>query len=258
MRKFITVLVVLLCITATGLTVSGCSAQNASSGGSNAPSASSSIESGGQGSNALALTTLEAVEDASVKDAEDTVAALTAKYEQLVTEIPSYDVYLDNTDKVNAFYEECVSTTNALCISLQKYALNYAQIVLNSGKSYGVQYDDLEGIYDYIYEDAAKVIYDDIYDGILKEMYDSFYDGILKDAYDNASYGTWSEARSNEYEWWSDARGDVYEEWSDCRSDIYSFWSDLRGDVFGDKMDRAQKAINDYQEDIDKLVAKSS
>lgn len=260
MRKFATMSVVLLCATCMVI-ASGCSSQNTSQNGSEAPSSTASTSSAAtesQEPSPLALTTVDAVKEASMKDAEDTVATLTAGYEQLVADISTYEVYLESTDRVSAFYDECISSTEALCLSLEKYALNYAQLVIDSGKTSGAQYDDLQGIYDYIYEDAAKVIYDDIYDGVLDEMYDSFYNGLLDDAYNSASYGTWSEAKSNEYKIWSDARSDVYGAWSDCRSDIYSFWSDIRGDVFADRADRAQKDIDDFQDDIDRLATKNS
>ena len=55
------------------------------------------------------------------------------------------------------------------------------------------KYDELEELYNRIYDDAGNEIYDGIYDGILEDMYDDFYDGLLDDAYDNEEYSEYSE-----------------------------------------------------------------
>ena len=200
------------------------------------------------------LSSFEAVEEAVVNDVDLTTDALISEYEQLASEITTYEGFLDNTERIDSFYEDVVKETSKLCIVLEGRCATYAEIALSSGDSKGAIYDDLEGMYDAIYEDAFEDIYDDIYEGVLKEMYDTFYDGILKDAYDSASYGQWSDARSDEYSRWSDARSDVYRAWSDARSDIYRFWSSLRSDVYGNKIERAQKELEDFQEDIEKAM----
>lgn len=196
--------------------------------------------------------------DATVqKDIEDTIGALRAQYDKLTADIDTYDKYLNSTAQVEAFYNTVYTETQRLCIRMREYSINYARLVLDSGKSNDDMYDDAEIIYDNIYDDAGEEIYDEIYDGILEDIYDAFYDGILDDAYDGASYKEWSDARSDEYGWWSDARSDVYKKWSDFRSDVYSFYSDMRSDLYGNDIEGVEKEIQKFQEDINKLKEKS-
>ena len=177
----------------------------------------------------------------------------------MVTEIDTYEMYLESTDKVEAFYKKVYDDTKNLCIRMREYSINYAEAIMASDKSNDDKYKDFEGLYDCIYDDAGDDIYDEIYDGILDDIYDDFYDGILDDAYDNgAPYDEWSDARSNEYDWWSDARSDVYDEWSDFRSDVYDFWSDMRSELWDDDIERAEEKIVDFQEDVEKLKHKGT
>lgn len=196
------------------------------------------------------------LDDIVIKDVEDTVAALSTEYEALKAEINTYAKYLDSTDKMEAFYVRIQDTNYSLCVRMYEYSLDYAESIVNSDMSNDEKYDELEELYDSIYDDAGNEIYDGIYDGILEDMYDDFYDGLLDDAYDNeeySEYSEWSDARSDEYEWWSDTRSQVYEDWSDMRSDIYEFQSDLRGELWSDDIDKAQEKIEDFREDIEKL-----
>lgn len=197
------------------------------------------------------------LDETILKDVEATIAALTAEYETLVAEIDTYDKYLENTDRMETFYEKVLSDTENLCIRMREYSVDYAEVILSSDKSNDDKYDDLDDLYDCIYDDAGDEIYDGIYDGVLDDMYDDFYDGLLDDAYDNAPYAEWSDARSDEYEWWSDTRSDVYEAWSDFRSDVYEFWPDMRSDLWGDDIERAEGTIKDFQDDIEKLKGKA-
>lgn len=196
------------------------------------------------------------LDDIVIKGVEDTVAALNAEYEGLKAEIDTYAEYLDNTDKMEAFYAKIRDTNYSLCVRMYEYSLNYAESIVNSDMSNDDKYDELEELYDSIYDDAGNEIYDGIYDGILDDMYEDFYDGLLDDAYDNeeySEYSEWSDARSDEYEWWSDTRSKVYEDWSDMRSDIYEFQSDLRGELWSDDIDKALEKIEDFREDVEKL-----
>lgn len=175
-------------------------------------------------------------------DVENTISAIKSEYEKLVTEIDTYKKYLENTDKVEAFYKQVYEDTKYLCIRMREYSINYAEGIMISDKSNDDKYKDFDELYDCIYDDAGDDIYDEIYDGILDDIYDDFYDGILDDAYDNgAPYDEWSNVRSDEYDWWSDARSDVYDEWSDFRSDVYDFWSDIRSELWDDDIERAEK-----------------
>ena len=201
----------------------------------------------------------EELNEVVTTDVENTIASIQAEYDKLITEIDTYDKYLENTDKIEAFYEQICEENRLLCIRMREYSVSYAKEIMASDKSNDEKYDDLEELYDCIYDDAGDEIYDEIYDGILDDMYDDFYDGILDDVYDNgAPYDEWSDARSDEYDWWSDARSDTYDEWSDFRSDIYDFWSDMRSALWKDDIEKAEKEIMDFQEDIEKIKSKSS
>lgn len=144
----------------------------------------------------------------------------------------------------------------SLCNRMYSYSINYAELILESNHPNDDKYDDLDMIYDIVYDDACDDIYDEIYDGILDDMYDDFYDGVLDDAYDYVAYRTWSDARSEEYDWWSDTRSDVYKKWSNTRSDIYSFWSDVRSAAYRGDMEKFEKEIADFQEDIEAIVSR--
>jgi len=196
------------------------------------------------------------LDDIVIKDVEDTVTALNVEYEGLKAEIDTYAKYLSNTDKMEAFYAKIQDTNYSLCVRMYEYSLDYAEGIVNSDMSNDDKYDELEELYDSIYDDAGNEMYDGIYDGILDDMYEDFYDGLLDDAYDNeeySEYSEWSDARSDEYEWWSDTRSNVYEDWSDMRSDIYEFQSDLRGELWNDEIDKALEKIEDFREDVEKL-----
>lgn len=201
---------------------------------------------------------IEILNDIVEKDIENSISTLNADYEQLKMDIDTYAKYLESIDKMEAFYTKVYDVNNSLCLKMYEYSLEYAELIVTSEKSNDDKYDDLEALYDTIYDDAGDEIYDEIYDGILSEMYDDFYDGTLNDAYDTAPYSEWSDARSDEYDWWSDTRSDVYDDWSDFRSDVYGFWSDIRSEVWSDDMEKAQKKIDDFREDIEKLKSKSS
>ena len=163
-------------------------------------------------------------------------------------------MYKSNTEKMEAFYDHVIASHQELTVRLRKYALAYAEIVLASDSD--DKYDEMEEMYDVIYDRAGEEIYDEIYDGILENMYDAFYDGILEEAYDTVEYSEWSDFRSEEYDWWSDARSEVYDEWSDFRSEVYDFWSDMRSELWDDNMEKAMEEIEDFRADIEKMEGK--
>lgn len=191
-------------------------------------------------------------------DVEDTIASIKAENEKLVTDIDTYNKYLENTDKMEAFYQQICNDVRLLCIRMREYSIQYAENIMRSDQSNDDKYDDLEELYDCIYDDAGDEIYDEIYEDIFDDLYDAFYDGILDDAYDNgAQYDEWLEALSDEYDWWLDARSDIYDEWSDFRSDVYDFWSDIRSELWDDDIEKAEEKIADFQDDIEKLKRKN-
>ncbi|MDE6838029.1 MAG: hypothetical protein K2P33_06490 [Acutalibacter sp.] len=203
------------------------------------------------------LDSFEELDEVVSGDIENTIAALNAEYEELVVDLDTYEKYIENIERVEAFYAKTLEETRLLGIRMREYSINYAELVLESDEPYRDKYDSLDIIYDTIYDDACDDIYDEIYDGILDDMYDSFYDGILDDAYDYMPYDDWYDIRSDEYDWWYDTRSDVYDEWYDIRSDVYDFWSDVRGEVWDDDTERAESKIEDFQEDIEKLKKNS-
>lgn len=234
------------------LSLAACGGETTPTNSDNPP-ATSQNEENTENDKSENATSLDGLAEIVATDVEDTIFTLTAEYDKLVADIDTYDKYLENTDRIEAFYAKVFADTQALCIKMREYSVDYAETILSSDNSNDDKYDDFDELYDSIYEDAGDEIYDGIYDGILDDMYDDFYDGILDDAYDDTPYDEWSDARSNEYEWWSDTRSDVYEEWSDFRSDVYEFWSDMRSELWSDDIEKAEENIADFQEDIEKL-----
>ena len=207
-------------------------------------------------SNIKEAKTLEEIEGIVSTDVESTINELNTEWENLKEEVNTYDIYLNEVEKVETYYDKIQSTTEQLCIRLYAYSANCAELILSSSKEYKDKYDDLEMINDIIYENAREEINDRIYDGILKDMEDTFYDGIIKDAEDTVSYSDWYDSRSNEYEIWYDTRSEVYEIYYDTGSDIYEFYYDLRGDVYSNDMEGANKTLQDFQEDVSKISSK--
>ncbi len=191
-------------------------------------------------------------------DIESTVSSLTAAYEALTADIATYDDYVANVDRVEAFYTTVLEETRNLCIRLREYGADYVDSVLSSGLTCDEMYDELDVLYDDLYDDAGGDVYDEIYDDLMGDLYDVFYDGILKDAYDTVDYSDWADTHSNEYDFWSDAHSDIYDEWSDFHSDIYDLWSDVRGELWDDDLDRAAEKLADFRADLQSLKEESA
>lgn len=187
------------------------------------------------------------------KDVEATINELKDEYEELKAEINTYDKYKNNTDKVEEFYSKAYESQKQLIIRLGEYSIIYTEMIVNSNISTDDMYDELETLYDVVYDDAGDDIYEEIYSGILEDVYDEYYSGILEDAYETVEYSEWSDLRSDEYDMWSDTRSEVYDNWSDFRSDLYDFWSDIRSELWDGDVDKAVKKIDDFKEDVDKL-----
>ncbi len=202
------------------------------------------------------FSTMEGIEAAATNDVEMVVATLTAEYGEIESAVNSYNTYVENADVVKAFYETVLTAQKELNIRMREYALAYAQVIISTEAEHydtNDMYDDLEVLYDVLYEDLGDDIYDEIYDGILDDAHDLLYEDALDDSDAAPSYSEWSDTRSNEYDWWSDCRSDVYDDWSDCRSDIYDFWSDVRSEIYDEDIEKAQGKIDKFQTDIDKL-----
>lgn len=207
-------------------------------------------------SSSVAAGSIEEINTVIENDISNTVAILTSEYEQLETEINTYDMYIQNTNKVETFYNMINDENKDLCIRMQEYAVIYAEKILSSNISIDDKYDEFDELYDNIYDEGGDNIYNEIYDGLLDDMYDLFYDGVLDDGYDEAPYKEWSKASSQEYDWWSETSSDVYDQWSDFQSDVYDFWSDIRDELWNNNVDKAEEVLSDYKDDVAKLRAK--
>ena len=199
------------------------------------------------------IDSLESLEEMINSDVENTISALSKNFEDLKTKIDTYEKYKSNTAEIEVFYNETYASHEALTIRLREYALAYAETILKSEIDNDDKYDEMDELYDVIYDGAGDDLYDEIYDGILDDIYDVYYDGILDDAYDTVQYSEWSDLRSDEYDWWSDTRSDIYDDWSDFRSDVYDFWSDIRSDLWDDDLENANERVEKFKKDVNKL-----
>ncbi len=197
----------------------------------------------------------EELESHIESNVDDVLDELDNQAASLIEKVFDYNSYTQNYDDIKEFYEIICTKSAQLCTQMQLFAADYAQIILNADESSSDTYDELENLYDLIYEDMGDEIYNRIYDGVLEDLYDAFYDGALDDS-DAAPYSDWSKARSNEYKAWSSARSETYKQWSRFRSDIYKFWSRLRSDTYNEKGERAQKKIDDFRADAQKQFDK--
>lgn len=208
-------------------------------------------------SNADTLTTIakttEELDLIVKKDTYSVITNLKTEKDNLIEQFSSYDDYIANGQLIKDYYNKALTESNQLSFRLQVYAVNYANIILNSESAVKDKYEEAKVIIDNIYEDAYKEINKEVYDDIFKDLKDAFYDGVIKDAKDSLEYGDWSDVRSEAYELWSDTRSDLYEDWSDARSDVYEFCSDLRSDFYDKDIEKAQKTITKFQEDVSKL-----
>lgn len=242
---------------ASALSLSGCGGNGAGAqaAAGSQPAAASQSGKGAAGAVLSPKGKLAADDLADTVDAdvEKTVTALTEECDALIAEIDSFEAYTSNIDKTQAFYDKVLAETDAIGIRMRQYSVDCASTVMAGDRSSGQMYDDLEVIYEDVYDGAGGDIYDGIYEDLFEKLYDAFYNGVVKDAYDSVGYGEWSETSSAAYEMYSDAQSDVYKSISDFQSDVYKFSSDVRSKLFNDKMEKAEKEITDFQEDIDKL-----
>ena len=160
------------------LSLAACGGETTPTNSDNPP-ATSQNEENTENDKSENATSLDGLAEIVATDVEDTIFTLTAEYDKLVADIDTYDKYLENTDRIEAFYAKVFADTQALCIKMREYSVDYAETILSSDNSNDDKYDDFDELYDSIYEDAGDEIYDGIYDGILDDMYDDFYDGIL-------------------------------------------------------------------------------
>lgn len=113
---------------------------------------------------------------------EDVLASLDDEATTLIEKVFDYDSYVENYDEIDAFYETICATSSQLCTQMQLFAADYAQAIINATALSSDTYDELEKVYDLIYDDMGDDIYNRIYDGVLEDLYDAFYDGALDDS----------------------------------------------------------------------------
>ena len=201
----------------------------------------------------IKASTTDELEDIIYAQVESCVQAIYNEWNELSTEIDTFEKYTNNVEQVENFYDQVISQTSQILILLREYSVVYAEMICSSGIPYRKMYDEFKNIQDVIYDDGCSVIKSDIYEDLLMDMRDYYYDGIIRDAKDSIKYSDWSDARGDAYKMWSDARGDVYSNWSDARSDIYKFISDTRGEVYSGDMESAQKKIERFTNKIEKM-----
>lgn len=201
----------------------------------------------------ISANTIEELEGIIAKDVENTINALNREWEPIAASVKTYGEYINNAEKIEAFYEKVTSESELANIRLQSYAIKYAELIMSSDMSKENKYDAFDDLCDYIYEDSADDLYDGIYEGLLENMYEVIYEDALDDSSSAPTYSDWSNARSKEYRNLSDARSDFYRSYSSARSDIYKFISRMRSEIWAGKIEEAQEIIDDYKADISKL-----
>ncbi len=202
----------------------------------------------------ITTTTVEELETHAENDIAKMIADLNTEFNALKSEITSYDSYVKNLEKVEAFYKKIEQETEKMYTIIQKYTVKYAELIMASDMTNKEKYNAFDDVKRFLYDDLANTVKDGIYDDLLEAVQDAFYDGVLEDQKTSGvSYSDWSDTHSDEYKNWSDSRSDIYSLYSDTRSDIYSFYSDIRSDLFQDKADRANKSLADYKADVEKL-----
>lgn len=196
---------------------------------------------------AASVEELETIVETHVNEC---IAALNKEWEDLSTEIDTYEKYIENVDKIEEFHIRVEDASAEILTMICQYGVAYTDLILQSGSSTDDMYDEFEGFKDCIYDDACELVKDEIYEALLEEVKDYYYDGIIKDAKDSVAYGDWSDARGDAYGWWSDARGEVYDNWSDARGDLYSYWSDVRSELYSDSLDDAKEIMEKFKKKI--------
>lgn len=245
---------VIVAIAACAMTamLAGCGQDGGAPGGATTQS-SQKAETGKPVQNRK-LPTLDELKTQVDQETKQGIDSLDQEFQALKQKVSTYDQFVAATGDVQAFYAKVTSTTDELGVTMRERALDYANVVLSSGKPWADKYDNIDEMYDRIYDDAGSEIFDGIYDGVLKTAFNELYDGVVKSGLDMAGdYQQWSDVSSEEYERWSEASSDVYQSISDFRSDVYKFYSDIKGRILAKDKERVQEKIDDFTEKVDKV-----
>lgn len=216
---------------ALALAACGTAAPTAGSGGGGATAA----ESGRDMSNPL-----ESVIAKAEADFSDTAQKILDEEQKMFAEVgDTYEEYVQNVDKVQAWYDSAVDQTEQLGERAVEYGREYYQAVVDN-----VDVTDdrdvekaIEEFYDTIYEDAYDDYYDAVYKDAFDDAYDAFYDGAIEDARDTVPYDEWLDVRSDAYESWLNANSDVYKAILDYQSDIFTDYLDVQNAFYNNDFD---------------------
>lgn len=172
----------------------------------------------------------------------------------LCNEVNNYEKYKNNRDKVKGFYDKSLKSSEKFTISLREYALKYTKVIVDSNKETDEIYENLEKIYDEIYDEIATDFYDDVYKGVLNDMYEFYYEDVLtSDSKDITDYNMYLEDRTQQYKWYSETRSSVYTMYLKTKSDIYGFYSKIRRDVYAEDGEALEKDIKEFESEINKM-----
>lgn len=204
-------------------------------------------------SNIDSSDSFDGLEELIINDITQTINQTNLKWQALKADITDYDEYVDNAERVEEYYDEINDVIENTCIRMQKYTVQYAELIMESDMSNDDKYDKFEDLLDCIYEDAFDSLYSDIYEDLLDDMRESFYEGVLNDSNDGSSYSEWYDVHFEEYSNWYDTRSDVYNNYYDARVDIYSFYYDMRIQLWNDNIDEANDILIEYKEYVEDL-----
>lgn len=220
-----------------------------------APSSPESTDKPVDYSYTIDLTGVTSLEDLEVRIEEhlaSTIASLNSQWETLAEEIDTYVKYVEDTERVFAFYQTVIDETEKMCIMLYEYTAAYSRMILDSDMSAADKYKAIDGINDCLYDDACDEIHDEIYEGLLDDMKDYYYEDILNDAKDNIDYSDWYDICADEYKQWYDTSSEVYSLYYDAASEIYSFYYDMARELYGRDLERAEKIYERFLKKIAK------
>ena len=116
----------------------------------NIPNEEPSTEDTTSATDIPSANSIEELEAAIEKDVDDTITALDSEWEELQLNITTYEEYSENVEAVEEFYDKVYTTTEQLCIRIQEYTVQYAELIMSSDMSNDDKYDEFDEIYDCI------------------------------------------------------------------------------------------------------------
>lgn len=204
------------------------------------------------------ITTTDELEKQIEQDLNEHIESLKSQWELLSKEIDSNKKYVSKSTEVTELYDTIIDETKQMCIRLREYSAVYARMVLEADMSNENRYDAIQGIDDYLYDEACKEINDEIYEGLLDDMELYLIGGILANASFEADYEYEKHKRifDKELNQWKHARFEVSNLYEKTASDINSFYSNISGKLNREDTERANRV---YAMFLDKIgMIKSS